>query len=349
MNQDEVILGVDTHLDVHVGAVINSTGKLIATKAVETTGAGYLELLNWARSHGELLRAGIEGTATYGSGLTHLLLDHGVKVFEVNRLDRAARRMRGKSDPTDAHSAACAVLSGRATAKPKEQSGAAYAMRAVSVARRSAVKAKTQAINQLRGILISAPQDVRDRLLHTSAEDCVNRCSRARCLATAPLLQPLMATLRLLAKRWLALKAEIKVLDAELEQLTRQHASRLRQKFGVGAQTAAVLVCVAGDNPDRLKSEASLAALCGVSPLQASSGKTKRHRLNRGGDRSANNALWTIAMVRMRSDPRTREYVARRTAQGLSTKEIQRCLKRYIVRELYPLILADLRGSHGAS
>lgn len=222
-------------------------------------------------------------------------------------------------------------------------------MRAVSVARRSAVKAKTQAINQLRGILISAPQDVRDRLLHTNAEDCVNRCSRARCLGTAPLLQPLMATLRLLAKRWLALKAEIKVLDAELEELTSQHASRLRQKFGVGAQTAAVLVCVAGDNPERLKSEASLAALCGVSPLQASSGKTKRHRLNRGGDRSANNALWTITMVRMRSDPRTREYVARRTAQGLSTKEIQRCLKRYIVRELYPLILADLHGSHSPS
>lgn len=349
MNQDEVILGVDTHLDVHVGAVISSTGRLLATKAVETTAVGYLELLNWARSLGELHRAGVEGTATYGSGLTHLLRDHGVEVFEVNRPDRAARRTRGKSDPADAHSAACAVLAGRATAMPKEQYGAAYAMRAVSVARRSAVKAKTQAINQLRGILISAPQDIRERLLHTSAEDCVNRCSRARCLGTAPLLQPLMATLRLLARRWLALKAEIKVLDAELEHLTSQHASRLRQKFGVGAQTAAVLVCVAGDNPERLKSEAALAALCGVSPLQASSGKTKRHRLNRGGDRSANNALWTIAMVRMRSDPRTREYVARRTAQGLSTKEIQRCLKRYIVRELYPLILADLRESHGAS
>lgn len=173
-------------------------------------------------------------------------------------------------------------------------------------------------------------------------------CSKVRSLGAEPLLQSLLATLRLLAKRWLALKAEVKVLDAELEQLTCQHASRLRQKFGVGAQTAAVLVCVAGDNPDRLKSEASLAALCGVSPLQASSGKTKRHRLNRGGDRSANNALWTIAMVRMRSDPRTREYVARRTAQGLSTKEIQRCLKRYIVRELYPLILGDLGRSPGA-
>lgn len=342
MNQDEVILGVDTHLDVHVGAVISCTGRLLGTQAVETTAAGYLKLLDWARSFGQLRRAGVEGTATYGAGLTRLMRDHGVEVFEVNRPDRSARRTRGKSDPTDAESAACAVLAGRATAVPKQQSGAAYAMRAVSAARRSAVKARTQTINQLRGILVSAPQDIRDRLLRPNAEDCVSMCSKVRSLGAEPLLQSLLATLRLLAKRWLALKAEVKVLDAELEQLTCQHASRLRQKFGVGAQTAAVLVCVAGDNPDRLKSEASLAALCGVSPLQASSGKTKRHRLNRGGDRSANNALWTIAMVRMRSDPRTREYVARRTAQGLSTKEIQRCLKRYIVRELYPLILGDL-------
>lgn len=349
MNQDEVILGVDTHLDMHVGAVISITGKLLATQAVETTASGYLRLLSWARSLGDLRRAGVEGTATYGSGLTKVLRDNCIEVFEVNRPDRASRRLRGKADPTDAESAACAVLSARATAIPKEQSGAAYAMRAVSVARRSAVKARTQAINQLRGILVSAPQDIRERLLRTKTEDCVNGCARIRSLGKSPLLQSLSATLRILAKRWLALKAEIKILDGQLEQLTSDHAPRLREKFGVGAQTAAVLVCVAGDNPDRLKSEAALAALCGVSPLQASSGKTQRHRLNRGGDRSANNALWTIAMVRMRSDLRTRDYVARRTAQGLSLKEIQRCLKRYIVRELYPVILADLNHLVGAA
>ena len=131
-------------------------------------------------------------------------------------------------------------------------------------------------------------------------------------------------------------------LDAALEQLTKRVGHRLLAQFGVGPQTAATLLVTAGDNADRLRSEAALAALCGVSPLEASSGKTTRHRLNRGGDRAANNALWTISMVRMRSDPRTRAYVARRTAEGRSTKEIQRCLKRYIVRELYPLILADL-------
>ena len=349
MNQDEIILGVDTHLDKHVGAVISAAGKLIATQSVETTSAGYLQLLAWARSLGERRRAGIEGTATYGAGLTRVLRDNNIDVFEINRPDRATRRLRGKADPTDAESAACAVLSGRATAIPKKQAGAAYAMRAVSVARRSAVKARTQAINQLRGILVSAPQEIRERLLHTKTEACVSACARIRSLGKTPLLQSLTTTLRLLAKRWLALAAEIKLLDTQLEHLTNNHAPRLRKEFGVGAQTAAVLVCVAGDNPDRIKSEAALAALCGVSPLQASSGKTTRHRLNRGGDRAANNALWTIAMVRMRSDARTQAYVARRTAQGLSPKEIQRCLKRYIVRALYPLILADLGKLAAAS
>ncbi|MBR8082758.1 transposase, partial [Burkholderia vietnamiensis] len=270
---------------------------------------------------------------------------HEIEVLEVNRPDRAARRSRGKSDPTDAENAARAVLAGKATAIPKEQSGAAEAMRAVSVARRSAVKAKTQAINQLRALLVSAPQDIRERLLKTKTAECVANCSRLRSLGNTPMLQTLATTLRLLAKRYLALAEELTTLDAMLEQLTLKHARRLRERFGVGPQTAAVLVAVAGDNPERLKSDAALAALCGTSPLQASSGKTVRHRLNRGGDRAANNALWTIAMVRMRSDPRTRAYVERRTKEGMSNKEIHRCLKRYIVRELYPLILADLADS----
>jgi transposase len=158
-------------------------------------------------------------------------------------------------------------------------------------------------------------------------------------------LQTLTTSLRLLAKRWLTLAQELKALDSVLESLTSEHVRRLRERFGVGPQTAAVLAAVAGDNPERLKSEAALAALCGTGPSQVSSGKTVRHRLNRGGDRSANNALWTIAMVRMRSDPRTRAHVERRTQEGMSSKEIRRYLKRYMVRRLYPLILADLAGS----
>nr|WP_244125313.1 IS110 family transposase [Burkholderia gladioli] len=287
---NEVILGVDTHLDGHVGAVISETGKLLGTLSVSTDTAGYLNLVSWAHSFGHLRRAGVEGTGTYGAGLARVLRDHEIEVLEVNRADRAMRRSRGKSDPTDAENAARAVLSGRATAVPKEQSGAAEAMRAVSVARRSAVKAKTQA-NQLRALLVSAPQEIRERLLKTKTAECVASCARLRSLGDTPMLQTLTTTLRLLAKRWLALAEELNTLDAMLDRLTSQHASRLRDRFGVGPQTAAVLVAVAGDNPERLKSEAALAALCGTSPLQASSGKTVRHRLNRGGDRSANNAL----------------------------------------------------------
>lgn len=189
------------------------------------------------------------------------------------------------------------------------------------------------------------PQEARERLLKAKMEDCVESCARIRSLGNTPMLQTLAATLRLLAKRWKQLAVELKTLDAMLDNLTKAHAKRLRERFGVGPQTAAELIAVAGDNPERLKSEAALAALCGTSPLQAASGTTIRHRLNRGGDRAANNALWTIAMVRMRSDPRTRTYVDRRTKEGMSNKEIHRCLKRYIARELYPLILADLADS----
>ena len=340
--QNEVILGVDTHLDTHVTAVISHTGQLLGTLAMPTSAAGYLKLLKWARSWGCVRRAGLEGTGTYGAGLALMLREHGIEVLEVNRPDRAKRRLQGKSDPTDAENAARSVLSGETTSVPKPHSGAAEAMRVISVARRSAVKVKTQAINQLRAMLISAPQDIRERLWKANPEQCIAGCAHLRTLGTSVLLQTLATTLRLLAKRWLMLAAELKKLDAALDQLTSQHAPRLWEQFGVGPQTAAILLAVAGDNPERLHSEAALAALCGVSPLQASSGKTIRHRLNRGGDRSANNALWTITMVRMRSDPRTRAYVQRRSADGMSNKEICRCLKRYIVRELYPFIIAGL-------
>jgi len=346
---NEVILGVDTHLDTHVAVVIDCAGKFLGALAMPANANGYIKLLAWARSLGCLHRAGVEGAGTYGAGLARVLREQGIEVFEVNRPDRAKRRLKGKSDPTDAENAARSVLAGESTAIPKSQSGAAEAMRIISVARRSAVKAKTQAINQLRAILVSAPQDIRERLWKVKAEQCVAGCAHLRNLGSTILLQTLTTTLRLLAKRWLALSAELKELDAELEKLTCQSAPRLRDQFGVGPQTAATLIAVAGDNPERLHNEAALAALCGVSPLQASSGKTMRHRLNRGGDRAANNALWTIAMVRMRDEPRTRAYVERRTAEGMSNKEIHRCLKRYIVRELYPLILADLQMAASVS
>ena len=342
VGEREVILGVDTHLDLHVAVLISAVGRVIATNSVATTTAGYDELIQWARSFGHFTRAGVEGTGTYGAALAKRLRECGVEVLEVNRPNRSTRRLRGKSDPTDAENAARAVLAGEATAIPKSQSGVVEAMRAICMARRSAVKAKTQAINQIRALLVTAPEPIRAKLWESKPDRCAARCARLQSLGSTPLLTSLGHTLRLLAKRWMSLAQELRELDAALADLTKRAGQRLLAQFGVGPQTAATLLITAGDNPERLRSEAALAALCGASPLEASSGKTNRHRLNRGGDRAANNALWTISLVRMRSEPRTRAYVARRTTEGLSTKEIQRCLKRYIVRELYPLILADL-------
>jgi transposase len=344
-----VVLGVDTHLDVHVGVVVDQLGRVQGTRSVAVTCDGYADLLKWARSLGRLERAGLEGTGTYGAGLARFLSDHGVQVIEVNRPDRARRRRRGKNDPTDAESAARAVLAGDAAATPKTKLGLVEAMRTVNVARRSAVKAKTQAANQLRGLLVSAPAMLRETLLKVKTEECVAACSAIDEQDDSPAVAALKSTLRLLAGRWAALHAELRQLDAALKRLTSRAAPRLTAQFGVGPQTAATLLVTAGDNPQRLHSEAALAALCGVSPLEASSGKVSRHRLNRGGVRQANNALWTISMTRMRSDDRTKAYVERRTREGRTSKEIQRCLKRYIVRELYPLILADLAQSASPS
>ena len=292
-----------------------------------------------------LRRAGIEGTGSYGAALTHILQTSGVKVIEINRPDRTRRRGRGKSDATDAQSAARAVLSGDARSIPKAHNGLAEGLRTLSLVRRSAVKAKTQTINQIRALLVSAPQAIRDAVYKADAAKCVAACSALSQDTVSVALASLQTALRLLAKRWTALNDELRELDAQLARLTKKAAPRLLARFGVGPQTAAALLITAGDNPTRLYSESALAALCGTSPLQASSGKAHPHRLNRGGDRQANNALWTIAMARTRSDARTRQYVARRTSEGLSKKEIHRCLKRYIVRELYPLILADLKDS----
>lgn len=347
--QIDVTLGVDTHLDVHVAVVVDALGRVLGTESVATNLAGYRHLFEWAGSFGCVTRAGVEGTGTYGAGLARYFSEAGVEVIEVNRPNRMRRRRRGKSDPTDAENAARAVLSGEANARPKTQAGIVEAMRAVSIARRSAIKARTQAGNQLRSLLVSAPEPIRSRLLKSTPTACINACLALDSQGDSLRQQSLLLTLRLLARRWRTLTDEVCALDSALKQLVYQAAPNLVARFGVGPQTAATLLMTAGDNPQRLRNDAALAALCGVSPLEASSGKVVRHRLNRGGDRRANNALWTITLVRMRSESRTQAYVARRTKEGRSTKEIQRCLKRYLVRELYPLIVADLRSLNAAA
>lgn len=341
-SQSTVILGVDTHLDAHVCAAIDTLGHLLGARSFAATPPGYEELLTWARSLGDVTHAGVEGTGSYGAALMHTLVAAGITVMEVNRPDRARRRRHGKSDTTDAENAARAVLSRDADGVPKDQDGVVEALRVLSVARRSAVKARTQAGNQLRCLLVTAPPALRILMTGRKLTTCIAHCASLRPSEAVDLDQARKRALRALARRWTALKEEIADLDTAMARLTKIAAPRLLARRGVGPQTAAILLIAAGDNPERLHSEAALAALCGVSPVEASSGRITRHRLNRGGNRQANNALWTITLVRMRSDARTKAYVTRRTGEGRSLKEIFRCLKRYIVRELYPLLLADL-------
>lgn len=337
-----VILGVDTHNDVHVAAVITTLGVLLGTQAFPTTAAGYTALLTWARSHGTLRRAGVEGTSSHGTALTRHLRRSNVHVIEINRPDRAARRRRGKTDALDAENAARAVLSGRATAEAKAGDGHVEAIRMFKIAKDSANKARTQAINQLRAVLVRAEPQLRESLTGLGPVTLFRACANLTDTPTNTTSAATVTVLRGLARRILSLTDEVKTLNSQITAALKACAPKLLDQHGVGPDTAAALLITAGDNPQRLTSAAAFAALCGASPIEASSGKTTRHRLNRGGDRRANSALYTIVLTRLGRDSRTREYANRRTTQGKSTKEIIRCLKRYVARELFPIIMAAL-------
>ncbi|MGW5200075.1 IS110 family transposase [Streptomyces spiralis] len=328
--------GVDTHGLTHHAAVIDAVGRHLADREFPATIRGYRDLLDWMRTHGTLAAVGVEGTGAYGAELARVLTAAGVTVVDVDRPDRKTRRMKGKSDPIDAYAAATAVLSGRATGVPKSRDGVVEAVRVLRIARRSAVKARTQAMNQIRNLLVPAPAMLREHV--TGLERAVLIRTLARLRPGDDLSRPLAATrasLRRLARRHQALDEEITVLDAEIGPLVKQAAPALLQLFGVGPETAGQLLASAGDNPERMRSEGAFAHLAGVAPIPASSDRTHRHRLNRGGDRAANNALHTIVLTRMRFDERTRDYVERRTKEGLNKKDIMRCLKRFVAREVY--------------
>ena len=338
--------GVDTHKDTHTAVVIDEVGRVLGTDSFTVNARGYAALLAWMASYGQLVKVGVEGTGTYGAGLARHLTAKGVAVVEVIRPKRQTRRRRGKSDPTDAEAAARAALNGEAAGAPKSRDGAIEALRALRVARRGAVKARTQASNQLRDLVVSAPEALRARLVGLPTGERVALAARFR---PGSLIEPTEATkaaMRSLALRYQALSAEIDGLDAVLEQLVDDAAPEgFLDKTGVGTQVAAALLDTVGDNPGRLGTEASFAALCGASPVDASSGKQKRHRLNQGGDRQANSALWRIVFSRMSHDPRTKAYVERRTKEGKTTKEIIRCLKRYVAREVYRSLVSDARDA----
>jgi transposase len=266
-------------------------------------------------------------------------------VIEVDRPDRKTRRRRGKSDPIDAYAAAAAVLSGAAAGTPKTRDGRVEAIRTLRVARRSAIKGRTQAINQLKALVLTGPAELRQALAGQSTRQLLASCRRLRAdkrpaEAVDPVTAAAKITLRRLARRIAALTEEIDELDAELRPMVTLAAPALLAVYGVGTEVAAQLLVTAGDNPDRLRSEAAFAQLCGTAPLPASSGRTTRHRLNRGGDRHANFALHIIALVRLSSHQPTKDYAARRRGEGLSNLEIIRCLKRYIAREIHHVLTA---------
>ena len=337
-----VFLGVDTHSEAHVAVALDGAGGRLGELVVPNDRAGYARLWDWAMSLGILVAAGVEGTGSYGAGLSRFLRARGASVQEVNRTSRQHRRRHGKHDAGDAETAARQVLSGTAAGEPKGADGAAESLRALRVARRSAVKAKTQAANQLHALLSTAPDELREGLRGLPTKHLAAKASRFRCGAGP--VDPARATklaMRSVARRHQALSGEIAELDAHIEALVEEAAPELVALEGVGPDTAAALLIAAGDNPERLKSEASFAHLCGTAPVPASSGKVVRHRLNPGGNRDANRALHVVALNRLRRDPRTQEYLARRTAEGKSKKEALRCLKRYIARETYRAVLLD--------
>ena len=339
----EVFGGIDTHKDtVHVAAV-DPLGRHLTDAEFSTDRAGYAAALAWLSRHGVLGRVGIEGTGSYGAGIAAAFTAAGVDVVEVNRPDRATRRRLGKSDPIDAYAAAQAVVSGRATAVPKDHTTVVEAIRVIHGVRATAVKARTAALLELDAFVVTAPAPLREALTGLAGARRVTICASWR--PGTDRADPTTATktaLRRLARRIQALTVEITDADHDLDSLTRAAAPQLRAILGVGPETAATVLIAAGANTDRISSEAALAMLFGVAPIPASSGRTHRHRLNRGGHRQANRALHMIALTRLRRDPRTRAYRDRRTAEGHTKKEIIRCLKRYIARELYPVLTAAL-------
>jgi transposase len=343
-DEARVTVGVDTHKDTHVTTAKDQLGRRLGQKSFATTPAGYAQLLTWAESLGTVDTFGLEGTGSYGAGLARYLRRHGQVVVEVIRPNRQARRRNGKSDPADADAAASTVLAGDDAGAPKAGDGKVEMIRALRVARCTAMKARTQAVNAMKALVVTAPEQLRQSLRELSKIELVRTCARCR---PGELTGPTAATkaaLRSLAVRHEALEVEITLLDGQIESLIAQAAPELVAVFGVGPDSAGALLVAAGDNPQRLRSEAAFSMLCGSSPLEASSGKTVRHRLNRGGDRQANAALYRIVLTRLRFDQATKDYVQRRTTEGMSKKEIIRCLKRYVAREIYAVLC--LMASH---
>jgi transposase len=336
-----IVGGVDTHKDLHVAAVVDDLDRVLDTQSFATTRQGYRMMLAWMRSFGELRRIGIESTGSYGAGLLRYMQSADVEVLEVTTPDRHDRRKRGKNDDLDAANAAHAAFAGQRTVTPKGRNGMVESLRVLKACRKSAVNARRIALQMIQNTIIAAPDRLRDQLRSMTRMQLIRTLAAWRPDLTAyrDLEAAYRISLKSLARRYLELHDEIADFDVMIAAIVQELAPELIARNSIGHNSAAQLLLTAGDNPERLKSEASFAALCGVSPVPASSGKTTRHRLNRGGDRAANSALHIIAIGRLRTDERTKTYVARRVAEGHSKLEAIRALKRYIAREVFSIIM----------
>jgi len=331
-----VVGGVDTHADFHVAAAIDGNGAMLGVESFPGDAAGYEELLGWLVSFGVVRLVGVEGTGSWGVGLARFLHDQEVETVEVDRPNRQKRRKVGKSDPIDAEAAARAALSGEASVTPKTRNGPVEQMRVLLVARRSARTQRIQTLNQLRHLVFCGPEPIRVRFKDRYKTGLVTEAAKMRPRnGSDPVTFTTNTVIRSLARRIQHLNAEMASIDQMLSELVAATAPSLLELHGVGLDSAATLLVCAGDNPDRLKSEGSWAHLCGVAPLPASTGKTPRHRLNRGGDRQANAALYRIVLTRMSNHPETRRYETRRRDQGRNTTEVMRSLKRYVARQVF--------------
>ena len=340
-----IVVGIDSHKDQHQAAVLGTSGAMLGNRRFTATRRGYSELEEWLASLGEIERIGMECTGSYAAGLTRFFRERDVEVLEVNATHRATRARRGKDDVIDAEMAARKVLSGEARAQAKDTTGFIESIRLIKLARESAIKARTTALLQIRDVLITAPGELREHV--EAAGGTRHRVNRAGALRPdfEHMDEPLQAakfSLRVLSRRVKALDEEIVAMDAQLSRLVNYYAPNLLRCRGIGVQHAAALLITAGQNLGRLQNDSAFARLCGVAPIPISSGKTNRMRLHRGGDRQANKTLHLIAVARLRLDPKTQLYMERRRAEGLSKRDVLRCLKRFIAREVFNALKLDL-------
>lgn len=337
-----VVIGVDTHKHVHVAAVMDTIGGILATLTIATDAGGFKQLLDWSADFGKVLAFGVEGTGSYGATLTSFLRRHGHKVVEAGRPDRRSRRANGKSDTLDAENAARSVLAGFATATPKTADGAVEMIRQLKIAHDSAVADRTASMVTMKAMLVHGSDELRRETNRKTQIMLARHLAALRPRALESPDDALRHSLRSLARRWQQLDTEAKELIAMIEQLVTRTAPQLLEQFGIGVDTAAEILIVVGDNPERIRSEAAFAKLAGISPVPTGSGMTSgRHRINHGGHRQLNAAIYRTVIVRMRFHEPTIAYVARRTAEGKSKREIIRCLKRYVIREVYHLVKID--------